>query len=96
MGSRYHAPVKVIATTNNGIKIGETIANLNRPDLVKAGIAVNPEHGFNFQFPLNGGGNNALQFINLWAIDSPSSMFPIRLVGSPKCICDGTTVCPCA
>ena len=90
------APVKVIATTNNGIKIGETIANLNRPDLVKAGIAVNPEHGFNFQFPLNGGGNNALQFINLWAIDSPSSMFPIRLVGSPKCICDGTTVCPCA
>ena len=43
------APVKVIAT-KNGVKIGETIANISRPDLVKAGIAVNPQHGFDFTF----------------------------------------------
>eukprot|EP00943_MAST-04B_sp_MAST-4B-sp1_P003658 g3658.t1 len=95
------APVKVIAT-KNGVKIGETIANISRPDLVKAGIAVNPQHGFDFTFQFKNYINSAagisdstLQMINLWATDSPSTTFPIRVAGSPKCVC-GQMLCPCA
>lgn len=70
----------------------ELVANVNRPDLVKAGVAPNPEHGFEVCFspeqwsPLQRG----LHRLQFEAVGSPQTT-PIGwdLPQSPICVYNG-------
>ena len=82
-------PVVVVILVD-GEAVGSTLASADRPDLVKAGVAPNPNHGFSFLIPdravrvLMGNGRHVL---TVKAVASPSSVVPFAL---PE---KGTVVC---
>jgi hypothetical protein len=76
------------------------LANVSRPDLVKAKIAPNPTHGFSADFtipPSETKDSNAKRVVEMMAVVSRpggEGQRRVRLTGSPKCWC-GATPCGC-
>eukprot|EP01065_Artemidia_motanka_P026144 TRINITY_DN31062_c0_g1_i1.p1 TRINITY_DN31062_c0_g1~~TRINITY_DN31062_c0_g1_i1.p1 ORF type:complete len:611 (+),score=156.99 TRINITY_DN31062_c0_g1_i1:51-1883(+) len=68
------------------------VADVSRPDLPKAGVAPNAEHGFQKQLPAEAA-KRALSagrhVVDVWAYGSPSSASRWRVNGGPKCVKDG-------
>jgi hypothetical protein len=71
------------------------LANVSRPDLVKAKVAPNPEHGIDVQVTLPAAGGRK-QVVELWALVARpgDTERRVRLSGSPKCWC-GAAPCAC-
>lgn len=89
------APVEIRITVDLA-PCCSTMANISRPDLVKAHVAPNPEHGFELSLPANITSllKTGVHMINAWVVNSPSTKdTPVRVDGAPMCICDGA---PCS
>ncbi|EGD75792.1 hypothetical protein PTSG_07910 [Salpingoeca rosetta] len=77
--------------------VAYVVASLARPDLVAAGVAPDPNHGFNLQ--LSGTIARSLlsgnHIVDVFVVDSPMTRLqPTRVALSPMCTCNGV-VCPC-
>jgi len=89
--------VTVVLDSSQGPPLARVTASESRPDLVKAGVAPNPNHGFSVcfsdaQWRQVGAGKHALA---LSVRGSPlSTMRPWQLPLSPLCLADGKRV-PC-
>jgi len=87
----------VVLDSSQGPPLARVTASESRPDLVKAGVAPNPNHGFSVcfsdaQWRQVGAGKHALA---LSVRGSPlSTMRPWQLPLSPLCLADGKRV-PC-
>ena len=86
------APVTVVVSVD-GTAVSSVLANEPRPDLVEAGVAPNPEHGFTLVLPaaaaatLESKGKHVLE---VHAIGTPSCGIPTGLSeGSEFWVCDG-------
>ena len=83
------APVAVVASVD-GEAVASTLADESRPDLVKAGVAPNAEHGFHVAIPksaasrLQGSGRHVLV---VKAVGSPSSIMPRELTENSRVVC---------
>lgn len=77
--------------------VAACLANDPRPDLVKAGVAPNEEHGFTCLLPaaVVAKLKTGQHFVDVVGVGSPSCEQPCNLRGSPVCFCDGSA-CPCA
>lgn len=82
--------VAVSVYINNTV-VAACLANEARPELPKAGVAPNPEHGFTCTLPstILGVLQNGSHIIEVMAIGSPSSEQPSRLRGGSLCVVDG-------
>lgn len=74
---------------------GAGVAKLPRPDLVKAHVAPNPDHGFTI--PLNGTVASKLEgkvTVMVWVTDALNKAPGVALAVPPLCLCDGKP-CKC-
>ena len=95
-------PPVTVRIAVDGTFVTDDIAKLNRPDLPKAGVAPNPEHGFFYEFDaqivstLQKGNHtisaSAIVTTNIENSKEQQLMWP--LPGGPFCICDGVS-CEC-
>jgi len=76
--------------------VAACLANAPRPDLVKAGVAPNAEHGFACSLPaaVIAKLQTGQHFVDVVGVGSPSCEQPCKVGGSPVCICNGRA-CPC-
>ena len=89
------AAVRVDVTVDV-VNVGSFVASVPRPDLVKAKVAPNPDHGFDATLPNDVAKmlQSGKHVVDVWAVGSPLCLGPVRVVGSPICTCDGV-VCDC-
>lgn len=78
-------------------EVARAVANTRRPDLVPAGVAPDPDHGFSID--LDSATVHALQaghhVVDAFVVDSPLTLLqPFRIPRAPLCTCGGA-VCPC-
>ena len=91
-------PVTLQITLDFAIVAANITASLPRPDLVKAKVAPNPDHGFSFTFPANmtQGLRHGRHLIGVQAIGCPScSAGPVPLIKSPLCLVNGQAATTC-
>ena len=90
-------PPVTVRITVNRTRAAVVSATVPRPDVVKAGDAPNPDHGFSLQLPsgvaaaLAGPG---MHYVEAWAFGTPGSLTPWLLPNSPHCVCAGQP-CTC-
>lgn len=74
----------------------QMVANISRSDLVKAGVAPNPAHGFNLKAGQNVAASlqHGRHTVEVLAIDCPGCGPDGWSCGSPRCVCDGKP-CDC-
>eukprot|EP00041_Stephanoeca_diplocostata_P020796 m.472764 g.472764 ORF g.472764 m.472764 type:complete len:677 (+) comp21663_c0_seq3:135-2165(+) len=93
-------PVMVNVYLDGQLVISSHVANLSRPDLVKAGVAPNPDHGFVAKL---GGSTGAKALhghhvISVVAVGCGASQcgngYGWELPMSPQCLCDGILCTP--
>ena len=60
----------------DGQAVASVLANIPRPDLVKAGVAPNPEHGFSLELPL---------FAATLLMSDGKHILEVHCIGTPSC-----------
>lgn len=89
------SPVAVVVRVDDE-PVAAAVANEPRPDLPKAKVAPNAEHGFSIHLNTNVSArlSSGSHSISVAAVGSPSTEQPFLLRGSPICVCNGA-ICPC-
>eukprot|EP00946_MAST-07B_sp_MAST-7B-sp1_P001728 g1728.t1 len=86
---RGWAPVVVVAFVD-GEAVSSTVADQSRPDLVSAGVAPNPEHGFSLTIPQSAFSrlqSNGRHVLLVRIVGSPSSVVPRELTEKTRVVC---------
>jgi len=89
-----YTSINVSVTINYGQTITD-LANIPRPDLVKAKIAPNPEHGFETYLSSDLPHDQWPIVVNVFAAYVNAPEDSVSLQGSPKCICGPSPLKPC-
>lgn len=87
----------VVSVHLDGEPVAAALANEPRPDLPKAKVAPNAEHGFTVRLSADASArlaSSGKHAVSVNVIGSPSTEQPWRLPGSPMCLCDGAA-CAC-
>lgn len=87
-------PAVKISVQVDGTEVASSIAKNARPDLVTAGAAPDPLHGFNMHVQLAHKYLQGNHRIAVVVVGCPTCVTGWTMPGGVRCLCDGAT-CPC-